>query len=266
MRLSTGAVQYFTYIAFNQPHLGLHVAPRFKGKSRRGLLGDVMSEIDNSLAQVLTAIDNAGIKENTLIIFSSDNGPWLKFQQKKHHHYGDVRLDVGYAMPFRDGKGSNWEGGHRVPGIFYWPGTIAGAKVKQVPISTLDVLPTIFALTGTPLPKEHTIDGRDISAYLLRGSSEKVKPFEFVYSGKLNQATALRRGPWKLVTDTYSQLGDNYGYQASVKTPLLFQVEHDLSESIDRAKEQPQLTKRLSKTLADYQQSIEAEGSYWHKD
>jgi len=260
------ATPFFAYLAFNQPHLGLHVAPRFKGKSRRGLLGDVMSEIDNSLARVLTAIEKAGIKENTLIIFSSDNGPWLKFQQKKHHHYGDVRLDVGYAMPFRDGKGSNWEGGHRVPGIFYWPGTIAGAKVEQAPISTLDVLPTVFALTGTPLPKERTIDGRDISAYLLKGSSEKIKAFEFVYSGKLNQVTALRRGPWKLVTDTYSQLGDNYGYQASIKTPLLFQVEHDLSESINRAKEQAQLTKRLSSTLAKYQQSIEAEGSYWHKD
>jgi len=260
------AAPFLAYVAFNQPHLGLHVAPRFKGKSRRGLLGDVMSEIDNSLARVLTAIEEAGIKENTLIIFSSDNGPWLKFQQKKHHRYGDVRLDVGYAMPFRDGKGSNWEGGHRVPGIFYWPGTIAGAKVEQAPISTLDVLPTVFSLTGTPLPKDRTIDGRDISTYLLEGVSARVKPFDFVYSGKLNQATALRSGPWKLVTDTYSQLGDNYGYQASINTPLLFQVEHDLSESIDRAKEQQKLVKYLSNKLAEFQKNMENGGSYWHKD
>jgi len=264
------AEPFFAYVAFNQPHLGLHVAPEFMGKSRRGLLGDVMAEIDASLARVLIAIDKADIKENTLIIFSSDNGPWVKFQQQKHRHYGDVRLDVGYAMPFRDGKGSNWEGGHRVPGIFYWPGTIIAANVEQAPISTLDILPTVFSLTGTPLANDRVIDGRDVSAYLL-GSETKVKeadikPFEFVYSGKLNQATALRVGPWKLVTDTYSQLGDNYGYQASIKTPLLFQVEHDLSESIDRAEEQPQLTKRLSRALAHYQQSIEAQGSYWHKE
>jgi len=261
---------FFAYVAFNQPHLGLHVTPRFKGTSRRGLLGDVMAEIDDSLARVLTAIDKADIKENTLIIFSSDNGPWVKYHQKKHRRYGDVRLDVGYAMPFRDGKGSNWEGGHRVPGIFYWPGVIAGGKVEQAPISTLDVLPTVFSLTGTPIPNDRVIDGRDVSAYLLGSASETkitdIKPFEFVYSGKLNQATALRHGPWKLVTDTYSQLGDNYGYQASTKTPLLFQVEQDLSESIDRAQEQLQMTKLLSKKLISYQQSIDADGDFWQKD
>jgi len=259
------AKPFFTYVAFNQPHLGLHVEPRFKGKSRRGLLGDVMGEIDASLARVLTAIDETGIKENTLIIFSSDNGPWVKFHQKKHHRYGDVRLDVGYAMPFRDGKGSNWEGGHRVPGIFYWPGVFSRGKVEQAPISTLDVLPTIFALTGVSLSTDRTIDGRDISGYLLKSSGETVKPFEFVYWGKKNQATALRHGPWKLVTDTYSQLGDNYGYQASVKTPLLFQVEHDLSESIDRAQEYTELTKSLSESLVKYQQEVDSEINFWQK-
>jgi len=258
------AKPFFAYVAFNQPHLGLHVAPRFKGKSRRGLLGDVMREIDNSLARVIAAIDNAGITENTLIIFSSDNGPWLKFQQKKHHHYGDVRLDVGYAMPFRDGKGSNWEGGHRVPGIFYWPGVFDADKIEQAPISTLDILPTIFSLTGVTLPLDRTIDGRDISSYLIDENIQKVKPFELLYSGKENQITALRRGPWKLVTNTYSQLGDNYGYNASIQTPLLFQVEHDLSESIDRAKEQPKITNTLSEELAKHQQSITAQGSFWH--
>ena len=93
-------------------------------------------------------------------------------------------------------------------------------------------------------------------------TEQAVKPFEFDYSVKGNQVTALRCGPWKLVTDTYSQLGDNYGYQASIKTPLLFQVEHDLSESIDRAQEQPELTKILSEKLAQYQQKIDAKGSF----
>jgi len=254
---------FFTYIAFNQPHLGLHVSSDFKGQSRRGLLGDVMSEIDHSLSRVLTAIDKANIKENTIIIFSSDNGPWVKFKHKKHRRYGDVRLDVGYAMPFRDGKGSNWEGGHRVPGIFYWPGVFINGKVEQAPISTLDILPTLFSLTGLDLPKDRTIDGRDISGYLMKSTDQIDIPFEFVYSGKKNQVTALRHGPWKLVTDTFSQLGDNYGYQASIATPLLFQVEYDLSESIDKAPKQSKLTDTLSKKLANYQKNIEAEGSYW---
>ncbi len=260
------AKPFFAYVAFNQPHLGLHVSAPFRGKSRRGLLGDVMSEIDDSLARVLTAIDDAGIKDNTLIIFSSDNGPWVKFQHQTHHRYGDARLDVGYAMPFRDGKGSNWEGGHRVPGVFYWPGVIAGGRVEQAPISTLDILPTLFSLTGTPQPKDRTIDGRDISSYLIDSSASAVKSFEFIYSGKKNQATALRSGPWKLMTNTNSQLGDNYGYQASKQTPLLFQVEHDLSESIDRAQEQTDLTKILSENLVKYQQKIDSEANFWQKN
>jgi len=257
---------FFAYVAFNQPHLGLHVAPEFKDKSRRGLLGDVMSEIDHSLDRVLTAIDQAGVKDNTLIIFSSDNGPWVKFKQKQHRSYGDVRLDVGYAMPFQDGKGSNWEGGHRVPGIFYWPGVITAGRVEQSPVSTLDILPTLFSLTGTPQPKDRSIDGRDISNYLIGANESTVKPFEFVYSGRKNQATALRSGPWKLMTSTYSQLDDNYGFQASKQAPLLFQVEHDLSESINRAQEQQELTKQLSEKLAKYQQNVEGEASFWQEN
>ena len=101
-----------------------------------------------ALAKYATLSKSLELKENTLIIFSSDNGPWIKFRDVKDSKYGDTRLQVGYAQPFRDGKGSNWEGGHRVPGIFCWPGTIAPHSVELSPASTLDLLPTVFALAG----------------------------------------------------------------------------------------------------------------------
>ncbi len=131
---------FLAYIAHNQPHLGLFASDAFTGKSRRGLLGDVMSEIDDSVGQVLATLRQEGIDKNTLIIFSSDNGPWLRFKKKDSRR----RLDVGYAYPFRDGKGcASWEGGFRVPGIFYWPGVIESKRQLQ-PASTLDILPTLL--------------------------------------------------------------------------------------------------------------------------
>ncbi|MGB2561203.1 MAG: sulfatase-like hydrolase/transferase, partial [Akkermansiaceae bacterium] len=126
---------FFAYIPFNMPHLGIHASDAFLGKSRRGLLGDVMEEIDHSVGRIRKAIADAGLTENTLIIFSSDNGPWIKFRDVEESKYGDTRLHVGYATPFRDGKGSTWEGGHRVPGIFCWPGKIDAHSVEQSPAS-----------------------------------------------------------------------------------------------------------------------------------
>ena len=147
------ATPFFAYIPFNMPHLGLHASDQFVGKSRRGLLGDVMEEIDDSAwGRYAKPSRRLGVTENTLIIFSSDNGPWIKFRDVKDSKYGDTRLQVGYAQPFRDGKGSTWEGGHRVPGIFCWPGTIAPDSVELSPVSTLDILPTVFALAGVRHP------------------------------------------------------------------------------------------------------------------
>src|SRR6516162_8802642 len=106
-----------------------------------------MAEIDASVGRILATLEQSGIAKNTLVIFSSDNGPWVKFQDTaKHPKYGEARLNIGYALPFRDGKGSTWEGGHRVPGIFYWPGVIAPHTVVEDPASTLDVLPTVLPL------------------------------------------------------------------------------------------------------------------------
>jgi arylsulfatase len=235
---------FFAYIAHNQPHLGLFASDAFKGKSRRGLLGDVMAEIDDSVGRIVTALEETGVARNTLIIFSSDNGPWIRYQNTANDpKYGEARLHVGYAQPFRDGKGSNWEGGHRVPGIFYWPGTINSRRQLE-PASTLDVLPTVFALCGAAAPAGS--DGRDIRPLLApERFKNPVPPFEFAYSGPDNMPSAFREGPWKLHIRVTTQTGYKLGADASRDKPLLFNVEEDLGERIDRAAEHPGTTARL---------------------
>ncbi|MFK7850600.1 MAG: sulfatase [Akkermansiaceae bacterium] len=256
---------FFAYIPFNMPHLGIHASEKFLGKSRRGLLGDVMEEIDYSVGQIRNAIEDARLTKNTLIIFSSDNGPWIKFQDtEKHSRYGEARLHVGYAQPFRDGKGSTWEGGHRVPGIFCWPGSITPNSVELSPASTLDILPTIFALAGVDLPKDRSIDGRDIRPYLMPQShKQNVADFEFYFSASDNKPSAVRIGAWKMHTRISSQTGNNYGFEASLNTPLLFHVEHDLGERFDRAGEQTKLVETVRSTLSKFQIQIQEEGSFW---
>ena len=244
---------FFAYVAHNQPHLGLYASGRFKGKSRRGLLGDVMAEIDHSVGEILKAIKESGVEKNTLVIFSSDNGPWVKFRDTKKHpkyghihpKYGETRTHVGYALPFRDGKGSCWEGGHRVPGIFYWPGTIT-PKRELTPVSTLDVLPTVFAITGAKHPQYDVLDGRDIRALLLRNSpAPKPGEFEFYYSHARNNMIAVRKGPWKLMVAVPSQTNSKHGFSASEQKPLLFNVEEDIGERINRAAKHPELVQKM---------------------
>ena len=246
---------FFSYIAYNQPHLALHVDAAYRGKSRRGLLGDVMAEIDDSIGRILQSIETAGLRENTLVIFSSDNGPWIRFQNSANDpKYGEARLHIGYAQPFRDGKGSNWEGGHRVPGIFYWPGMIR-AKRQLEPVSTMDVMPTVMALCGAATQRE--IDGRDIRPLLMPGRfSQAVAPFALLYSGAANEANAYREGPWKLHVRLISQTGDSYGFRASPQQPLLFQVEHDLGERYDRAAEQPERVKAMLQRMQALESSL----------
>lgn len=257
---------FFAYITYNQPHLGLNLSESFNGISRRGKLGDVMAELDFSINRILAKLEESGIKDNTLIIFSSDNGPWIRFENAITEKYGDTRLEIGYALPFRDGKGSNWEGGHRVPGIFYWPGIIEG-KRELAPASILDVLPTVFSLTGSKLPTDRSIDGRDISGYLIEGEQAAIKEDEdyiLAYSGTKNEVTGIRQGPWKIMTSTYSQLQNNYGFDASIDTPLLFQVEQDLSEKINRASEMPDKTYHMREKLNQIQKQIDEEGTFWN--
>ncbi len=174
---------FFLYLAHSMPHAPLAVSEKFKGKSEQGLYGDVMMEIDWSVGQVMQALKEEGIDENTLVVFTSDNGPWMCFGNH-----------AGSAAPLREGKGSMWEGGHRVPCIMHWPQQIPASQVSHKMAATMDLLPTIAAVTGAQLPA-NKIDGVDITA-LLRG--EQVTPrdeFWCYYGGELH---AVKKGDWKL--------------------------------------------------------------------
>lgn len=177
---------FFLYLAHSMTHVPLAVSDRFKGKSEQGLFGDVMMEIDWSVGQIMKALEKNGLTKNTLIIFTSDNGPWLNFGNH-----------AGSTGGLREGKGNSFEGGQREPCLMKWPGHIAPGTICNKLASTIDILPTLASITNSPLP-EKKIDGVNILP-LLRGD-ENANPREsFLYYYRKNSLEAVRKGNWKLV-------------------------------------------------------------------
>lgn len=263
---------FLAYIALNMPHLQIAVTPPFAGVSERGLFGDTMAEIDNLVATIRSTLEEENIAGNTLVVFTSDNGHWIRFQNDAGHpKYGEARINIGSARPFRDGKGSTWEGGVRVPGVFWWPGVIQPRSVSREPASILDILPTAFALAGQPIPADRAIDGRDIRPHLNPALfTGDVPEFEFIYSGFDNNAVyAARKGPWKLHTHLYSQTGNSWGFAANstgrvtLSNPLLFQLENDPSERYDLRAQNPSVVTELQTVISAFNASLAAEGTFW---
>jgi len=177
---------FFLYLAHSMTHVPLAVSAKFKGKSEQGMFGDVMMEIDWSVGQILKALKDNGLEENTLVIFTSDNGPWLNFGNH-----------AGSAGGLRQGKGTSFEGGQREPCLMRWPGHIATGTICNKLASTIDILPTLAAITNSPLP-EKKIDGVNILPLLL--GDENANPREsFLYYYRKNSLEAVRKGNWKLV-------------------------------------------------------------------
>ena len=175
---------FFLYMPHSMAHIPLAVSDKFKGKTKRGLYGDVMMEIDWSVGQVVSKLKQCGLLDNTLIILTSDNGPWLCFGNH-----------AGSAWPLREGKGTMWEGGCREPCIMSWPGHIPKDSVCRKLASTIDILPTLCAITGARLPKRK-IDGVNILNLMLgRKDAEPRGQFVYYYG---NELQAMRVGPWKL--------------------------------------------------------------------
>jgi arylsulfatase A-like enzyme len=222
------------------PHVPLHVSDKFRGKSERGLYGDVIAEIDWSVGQILEALKRAGLEEQTLVIFSSDNGPWLS--------YGD---HGGSAGALREGKGTTFEGGVRVPCIMRWPGKIAAGGVCREPAMTIDVLPTVARLIGGSLNANRLIDGQDIWP-LISGHSGAKNPHEALYFYWLDELQAIRSGRWKLhVPHSYRHLaemgsGGKPGRYVEQQIGLsLFDLEADAGETSNVAEQHPEIVQRL---------------------
>jgi arylsulfatase len=239
---------FFLYVAHNMPHVPLHVSNRFKGRTPRGLYGDVIAELDWSVGEILAALKRYGLDEDTLVLFTSDNGPWLS--------YGD---HAGSAEPLREGKGTSWEGGTRVPFMARWPGRVPAGAVCHEVAMTIDLFPTIAGLMGAPLPA-HRIDGLDIWP-LLSGDPKARNPHEayFFYYAQ-NELQAVRSGPWKLVLPhTYRTLAGRPGgrdglpakyEQTRVTISQLYNLQDDPEERRDVAARYPDQVRRLE-TLAE---------------
>ncbi len=233
---------FFFYLAHAMVHVPLHVSDKFRGKSGVGLFGDVMMEVDWSVGEVMKALKDSGVDDNTLVIFTSDNGPWLS--------YGN---HAGSAGPLREGKGTSWEGGVRVPFVARWPGKIPAGSECREPAMTIDLFPTIAKLTGAPLP-DHKIDGLDIWP-LLSGDPNAKSPHKayWIYYAQ-NELQAIMSGQWKLVLPhKYRTLNGKPGGKDGVPAPYesattelqLFDLYADVSETTDVSAKHPDVVAML---------------------
>ena len=232
---------FFLYMAHSMPHVPLFVSRKFQGRSGAGVYADVVMEIDWSVAEILRTIQRLGLDENTLVIFTSDNGPWLS--------YGD---HAGSAGPFREGKGTTWEGGHRVPCVMRWPRRIPAGATCEEPVMTIDIFPTIASLTGARLPS-HKIDGLDIWP-LMSGQPGGRSPHEALYFFWGLGLEAVRSGNWKLhLPHSYTTLEGRPGgkggtparYGRGQTDRALFDLAVDPGETRNLAHEKPDMVRRL---------------------
>jgi arylsulfatase A len=233
---------FFFYLAPNMPHVPLFASAKYRGTTERGLFGDVIAEIDGAVGSIFRTLEETGLDRNTLVIFSSDNGPWLS--------YGD---HAGSAGPLREGKGTCFEGGIREPFLARWPGRIPAGTVCREPAATVDVLPTIAALVGAP-PSSLPIDGNDIRP-LLFGEPGARSPHDalFFHYGP-GQLQAMRSGRWKLLFPhtARTMLGQGPGkggvpgkYRDLPVGLELYDLEADPGETTNVATQHPDVVRSL---------------------
>ena len=234
---------FFLYLPYTFPHTPLFASDRFRGKSLRGLYGDVVEESDWSVGEILKGLRELNLDEKTLVIFTSDNGPWLL-----------RRVEGGSSGLLREGKGTTWEGGMREPTVAWWPGTVPGGTVNRSMASTLDLLPTLLALAGAESPSDREIDGENISEALLRNVDTKRETY-FYYRG--TQIMAARVGPWKAHFITQGSYGTLPHEAQKHDPPLLFHLDHDPSEQYDVAEKHPEIIAKIREAVEAHKATLD---------
>lgn len=230
---------FFLYLAHSMPHMPLFRSKNFENKSARGLYGDVIEELDANIGRVLDTLRRLKLERDTLVVFTSDNGPWALFDEQG-----------GSAGLLRGSKGGTYEGGMREPTIFWRPGVIAPGVVTDIG-STLDLLPTFCALAGVQAPSDRVLDGYDLSAALLgKGHS----PREMMFYWRGSKLYAVRRGSFKAHFITQSE----YGGEPAVThaTPELYNLDHDPSEKWNVAAEHPDVIAEIRRIAEEHKKSI----------
>ncbi len=235
---------FFLYLPHTYPHMPLFASKNFKGTSARGLYGDVVQELDWSVGQILETLRKENLAENTLVFFTSDNGPWLIKE-----------LAGGSAGPLREGKGSTWEGGRREPAIAWWPKKIKAGGVTSALASSLDLINTCAALAGATLPKDRTMDGVNL-APILFGNGKSERDLMFYYRG--NELFAVRKGDFKAHFQTAPGYPGNRAQDKFEKheTPLLFNLVQDPGERFNIASAHADVLADIQREVAKHRANL----------
>ncbi|MBI3875874.1 MAG: sulfatase-like hydrolase/transferase [Verrucomicrobia bacterium] len=224
---------FLLYLPHTAVHTPIHPGKAFAGKSANGRFGDWVEEVDWSVGRVLDTLRELKLAERTLVVFTSDNGPWLV-----------KGADGGSAGPLRGGKGSTWEGGMREPTLAWWPGKISPGSVCDAVAGTIDLLPTAVALAGGTVPAQPVIDGRDISPLLFGKSKESQREAHYYFAGYNLQA--VRQGPWKLAIASQPEtMGKGVTTDASGKAPRLYNLDQEIGEQTNLAAKHPDIVTKL---------------------
>jgi len=249
---------FFLYLAHNMPHVPLGASKAFRGRSKRGLYGDVIEELDWSMGRIIDVLNELRVEENTLVVFTSDNGPWIE------EHIGGYG---GSAEPLRGWKMSAWEGGWRVPCIMRWPGIIPSGAVCDEVVTTMDLFPTLTKLAGGKLPHDRVIDGKNILP-LIVGQRRAKSPHEAFYYYNYLRLNAVRSGKWKLVLPRPANppgTGWSGRMIDAVGQIELYDLEADIGEKHDVASGHPDVVSRMMelvtkarRELGDFDQFGEA--------
>ncbi len=234
---------FFLYMPHNAVHTPIHAGEKFRGKSNNGRFGDWVEEVDWSVGEVFKTLRENKLDENTLVIFTSDNGPWLI-----------KGADGGSAKPLRGGKGSTWEGGVRVPTIAWWPKKIEAKSSVDAVAGTIDLLPTFVTIAGGKVPAEPVIDGRDISPLLFGKSKESQREAHYYFNGYNLQA--VRQGAWKLALVSQAD-SSKKDLPDDVKTnPRLYNLDKDIGETTNVADKNPEVVEKLKKLAEKMNEEI----------
>ena len=231
---------FFLYLAHTMPHVPLFASPPFAGKSRRGPYGDVIEEIDWSVGQVVDTLRELGIDRQTLVIVSSDNGPWSLFDEQ-----------AGSAGPLRGAKGARGKAACACPAIFWWPGRIRPAVVQDMG-AMMDLLPTLSALSGATVPRDRILDGHDLSRVLLRGEPS---PREDVFYYRGPKLYALRHGPYKAHFFTKSEYGSDA--EKAHDPPLLYDLDQDPGEKYEIGARHPEAIAAIRRIAAEHARTLQ---------
>ena len=233
---------FFVYLAHNMPHIPLYASKNYIGKSRRGLYGDAVEEIDSGVGRIVATLEELHLSENTLIVFTSDNGPWLTMNL----HGGSAGLLCG-------GKGTTYEGGMRVPAIFWWPGHLPPCQQMEMG-ATMDLLPTICSFAGVEVPQNQSLDGYDLTS-VLQGETNK-SPRDRMFYWREKKLFAVRVGPWKAHFITEDCYG-NRDERIERNPPLLYQLDNDPGEKYNLAPFHPEVIARLQTVAEEHLKNID---------